>query len=85
MFELSGAGDDAVAKGKVFFDSAQTACIRDHLALVFLHEIDPSMGPPEHQAKLDKAHNKELESLKADVKALKHDSYSSGVGPVMRC
>lgn len=34
----------------------QAKCIQRHLALVFVHEIDPSAGPPEHQAKLDAAH-----------------------------
>jgi hypothetical protein len=41
-------------------DSAITArqaeCIRKHLAMVFVHEIDPSMGTKEHQAKLDAEH-----------------------------
>ncbi len=31
--------------------------IEKHLALVFNHEIDPSMGPPEHQAVLDEIHH----------------------------
>lgn len=44
------------------FDTAalskeQVACIKKHLALVFVHEIDPSAGPPEHQKKLDEIHN----------------------------
>ena len=30
--------------------------IQDHLNMVFLHEIDPSFGPKEHQAKLNTAH-----------------------------
>lgn len=34
----------------------QVDCIRKHLALVFIHEIDPSAGPPEHQAKLNAVH-----------------------------
>lgn len=34
----------------------QIECIRKHLGLVFKHEIDPSMGPPEHQSKLDAIH-----------------------------
>lgn len=43
--------------GKVTtFDAEQTGLIRRHLALVFLHEIDPSAGPPEKQAQLDEAH-----------------------------
>ncbi len=34
----------------------ETAIVKKHLALVFKHEIDPSMGGPKHQAKLNKAH-----------------------------
>jgi hypothetical protein len=37
---------------------AQTACIQQHLALVFKHEIDPSMGGPAHQQALNEMHNK---------------------------
>lgn len=34
----------------------QISMVQKHLSLVFVHEIDPSAGPPEHQAKLDAAH-----------------------------
>ncbi len=34
----------------------QLDMVRRHLALVFKHEIDPSMGPPAHQQALDKQH-----------------------------
>ncbi len=34
----------------------QTTLIRQHLALVFKHEIDPSMGPPKHQDALNQIH-----------------------------
>jgi hypothetical protein len=37
-------------------DERQTALIRQHLALVFRHEIDPAMGDEKHQAELDKIH-----------------------------
>lgn len=36
----------------------QTQMIKQHLNLVFLHEIDPSMGDNDHQAKLNEVHNK---------------------------
>lgn len=49
--EQQRAGEPAPMLG-----SDQVACIRAHLALVFKHEIDPSMGPPEHQAELNKIH-----------------------------
>lgn len=35
----------------------QADIIRRHLALVFKHDIDPSMGAPAHQVGLDKIHN----------------------------
>lgn len=37
-------------------NEATTAAIKAHLALVFVYEIDPSMGPPAHQAKLNEVH-----------------------------
>lgn len=36
----------------------QIRIIKKHLNLVFIHEIDPSMGNEEHQDKLNKEHNK---------------------------
>ena len=35
----------------------QTLMIKKHLALVFKHEIDPSMGPKPHQDELNAIHN----------------------------
>lgn len=35
----------------------QTKIIKNHLALVFKHEIDPSMGNAEHQEELNKIHS----------------------------
>lgn len=35
----------------------QLEMIKRHLNLVFKHEIDPSMGPKEHQDELNKLHN----------------------------
>ena len=34
----------------------QIEMIRNHLAMVFKHEIDPSMGSKEHQQELTKIH-----------------------------
>jgi hypothetical protein len=34
----------------------QTAMVKRHLEMVFIHEIDPSMGGPEKQAALNTAH-----------------------------
>ncbi len=35
----------------------QVECMKKHLALVFVHEIDPSFGPPEKQKVLDALHS----------------------------
>jgi hypothetical protein len=35
----------------------QLECVRRHLALVFKHEIDPSMGTPAHQVVLNDIHS----------------------------
>lgn len=35
----------------------QTIMIKKHLNLVFIHEIDPSMGDEKHQQVLNKVHN----------------------------
>jgi len=37
--------------------SDQAKLIQDHLALVFVHEIDPSMGDKKHQDKLNTVHS----------------------------
>lgn len=34
----------------------QSKCIRNHLNLVFKHEIDPSMGDEKHQEELNQIH-----------------------------
>lgn len=35
----------------------ETEMIKKHLNLVFKHEIDPSMGGPEHQLELNQIHS----------------------------
>lgn len=51
-FEISGTPDVHLQ-----LNSSQVATIKQHLAMVFIHEIDPSMGALAHQAKLDAAHS----------------------------
>lgn len=46
-FEMSGA---------TALTAEQTECVKRHLALVFTHEIDPSMGDKPHQDELNKVH-----------------------------
>ena len=38
----------------------QVQIIKNHLNLVFKHEIDPSMGGPDHQKELNKIHGKNI-------------------------
>lgn len=56
-FELStpptAAGAEPVS---VSLNPQQVDLIKRHLHMVFIHEIDPSAGPPAHQAELDAAH-----------------------------
>lgn len=40
----------------ISLSASQVDMIRRHLALVFKHGIDPSMGDPKQQAKLDAIH-----------------------------
>lgn len=40
--------------------SKETDMIKKHLNLVFKHEIDPSMGGPEHQNELNQIHSPQL-------------------------
>ena len=35
---------------------SQVEIVKKHLALVFVHEIDPAMGPKAHQDQLNKIH-----------------------------
>mgnify|MGYP000554307937 CR=1 FL=1 len=47
-------------------DEKQTKIVKAHLALAFIHDIDPSMGDKEHQDKLNETHNSHL--FNGDVK-----------------
>lgn len=54
FLELSTEGyPSALEKG---LTGSQTSCIRNHLNMVFKHEIDPSHGELEHQKKLAELH-----------------------------
>lgn len=44
-------------EGPKVIDSTKLEVIKKHLALVFEHELDPPMGPKEHQEKLNKIHS----------------------------
>lgn len=46
-FELAGDGP---------LSQAQATAVKQHLAMVFVHEIDPSMGDAKHQKALNDIH-----------------------------
>ncbi len=52
-------------------NSEQIKMIRNHLAMVFKHEIDPSFGGPEKQVELAKAH----EGFAEQIELLKNLSF----------
>ncbi len=53
--ELTGQPDTSSHR-KPDLTPMQLECVKAHLALVFRHDIDPSMGPPAHQQELDSIH-----------------------------
>lgn len=84
-FELTG---DDVKQG---LTPKQVEVIRRHLNMVFAHEIDPGLGPPAHQEKLDKIHLGEdclgdLRGIPEDELGMDHTNYSvSLVRPLIKC
>ncbi len=50
---LQGAMELGRAKS---LDEEQTAILRKHLNMVFVHEIDPSLGDEAHREKVKEAH-----------------------------
>jgi hypothetical protein len=63
FFEVAESGRDTVEVNgvrtckPVELNPAQVQSIRNHLAMVFKHEIDPSFGDKEKQDELNKIHN----------------------------
>lgn len=60
----------------------QTELIKNHLSMVFLHDIDPSAGPPDVQELLNKLHEGQGNAAPKPVP----NAHSGGSGPtVYRC
>lgn len=55
FFEIDGANKPENTMNGL--TNHQVNMIRRHLHMVFKHEIDPSMGPPEHQKVLNEVHD----------------------------
>ena len=53
---LQGFFEISTHDGKAGLSPTQTKTIKNHLDMVFVHEIDPSHGDAAHQAELAKAH-----------------------------
>lgn len=53
FFEISKEANN----GEIEMTDKQVKIIEKHLALVFKHEIDPSMGDEQHQIELNNIHN----------------------------
>lgn len=66
-----------------YLSGEQVQSIRAHLALVFTHEIDPSMGDADHQKKLDEVHETAKSAEKKAEAALAKASRPHN--PVYRC
>lgn len=79
FFEIQGDGAAAIT-------ATQSNCIRKHLSMVFRHEIDPSYGDAEAQAKLSALHEG-VEQAKKDAadakKAAQNPPYRKE--PLIRC
>lgn len=54
FFEIHGSAEKTCPPS---LDAYQTEIVKRHLALVFIHEIDPSQGGPEKQAVLQQVHD----------------------------
>jgi len=87
FFEIVSAGPQPPepAGRPIALSAAQADMVRRHLALVFKHEIDPSMGNAEHQAKLDEVHKPPTVDLTGQKPAWMQGKANVPGGPVMRC
>jgi hypothetical protein len=57
--EIDMADDEITGvSGSTVLSEKQVECIRKHLALVFVHDIDPKAGGPEKQAQLNDIHSR---------------------------
>ncbi len=53
-------------------NASQIAIVRAHLSMVFVHEIDPSMGDQKHQELLTELHNGTQSSAVSSVAKIPH-------------
>ena len=87
FFELSPAVGE--------LSQQQTEQIRNHLHMVFAHEIDPAMGNAEHQKKLTEIHNppkplteedkQRLKDMTDKFEQLRRQGFDFHMGPKINC
>jgi hypothetical protein len=53
--------------GETVLGPEATQKVKNHLNMVFKHEIDPSNGSPEHNKELSKVHNETLVDIAAKI------------------
>lgn len=86
FMELHAAGQseprphDAPELPDLRLNAAQTRTVKNHLALVFKHEIDPSMGGTELQKQMQKIHD-----LNKQQAWQNDQNQGLGLGPQARC
>lgn len=68
-------------------DAEQTRLVKQHLAMVFKHEIDPSAGSSEHQAELGALHEGDKPVTQSELKKKLEQLAKSRPpqGPILRC
>lgn len=86
FFEITKAGVTRLPP----IDATQAVMIETHLALVFKHEIDPSMGGEAHQKELNEIHSKVNEALAKTDEAKKESTTAKNIAslprdPMIRC
>ena len=72
-FEIHGNRPVQEPESTYNLNDSQVEMIKNHLAMVFKHEIDPSFGDKKHQDELTKAHegNKPSSEFKSVIESLK--------------
>jgi hypothetical protein len=73
-FEISGSSE---------LNERQVDIIKNHLALVFKHEIDPSMGGDKHQNELNDIHKPS--KIETNNHIDKINNNTDAQGDLMRC
>lgn len=67
-FELNNATSERTPE---HLSEGQVQAIKNHLKMVFVHEIDPSHGNKKHQEELVKAHQVISPAIKSVIDSLK--------------